>query len=141
MARSSTFRSLAPQVCAIVERFPEGRVTVQGRRLIWRGSLKPSELSRSYRVEVNYLLKHEPVVRILNRLTTRPGESLPHVWSHAKRILCLHQSKDWSARMLLANSIIPWAAEWLFFYEIWVVTGEWDGGGDWTPLPPSQCST
>lgn len=141
MVRSSTFRSLAPQVRALVERFPDGSVAVRGRRVIWRGSLKPTELSRSYRVEVNYLLKHEPVVRVLNDLGTRQGESLPHVWNHAKRILCLHQSKDWNPRMLLANSIVPWASEWLIFYEIWLVTGEWDGGGDWMPLRPTQSSS
>jgi hypothetical protein len=35
--------------------------------------------------------------------------------------------------MLLADSIVPWASEWLFFYEFWLVTGEWDGGGRWQP--------
>ena len=24
---------------------------------------------------------------------------------------------------------MPWVSLWLFFYEIWVVTGEWLGGG------------
>ena len=34
-------------------------------------------------------------------------------------------------RMLIANTTLPWTAEWLFFYELWLVTGEWDGGGHW----------
>ena len=32
--------------------------------------------------------------------------------------------------MLLADTIVPWAAEWLMHYELWLVTGEWTGGGD-----------
>jgi hypothetical protein len=38
----------------------------------------------------------------------------------------------------MANSIVPWASEWLFFYEMWLITGEWDGGGRWPPLPSPE---
>jgi hypothetical protein len=29
----------------------------------------------------------------------------------------------------IADTIVPWTAEWLVHYEIWLVTGEWYGGG------------
>jgi hypothetical protein len=35
--------------------------------------------------------------------------------------------------MLIADSVVPWASEWLFFYEIWLPSGEWHGGGEWPP--------
>ena len=35
--------------------------------------------------------------------------------------------------MSIADTIVPWTAEWLVHYEIWLVTGEWYGGGDWPP--------
>jgi hypothetical protein len=31
--------------------------------------------------------------------------------------------------MSIAETIIPWTSEWLYFYELWVFTGEWHGGG------------
>jgi hypothetical protein len=31
--------------------------------------------------------------------------------------------------MKLSETIIPWLSLWLTFYEMWRVTGEWDGGG------------
>jgi len=31
--------------------------------------------------------------------------------------------------MSIASTILPWASEWLFHYEIWRATGEWTGGG------------
>lgn len=31
--------------------------------------------------------------------------------------------------MLIANTIVPWTSEWLFYYEIWLATGQWHGGG------------
>ncbi|MGH8092034.1 MAG: hypothetical protein ACREIF_00990 [Chthoniobacterales bacterium] len=31
--------------------------------------------------------------------------------------------------MRLADTIVPWTSRWLYFYEIWLATGEWMGGG------------
>ncbi|MDD3415416.1 MAG: hypothetical protein PHY47_15640 [Lachnospiraceae bacterium] len=45
--------------------------------------------------------------------------------------LCLKHPKldDWNPSILLIDSYIPWAAEWTEFYEIWLLTGVWYGGG------------
>ncbi len=32
--------------------------------------------------------------------------------------------------MTLADTILPWASLWLFYYEVWLATGEWVGGGE-----------
>jgi hypothetical protein len=31
--------------------------------------------------------------------------------------------------MLIATTIVPWLALWLFYYEIWRITGKWLGKG------------
>ena len=31
--------------------------------------------------------------------------------------------------MKIATSIVSWLVLWLYYYEIWRVTGEWLGGG------------
>ncbi|AIQ89412.1 protein of unassigned function [Methylobacterium oryzae CBMB20] len=31
--------------------------------------------------------------------------------------------------MLLGRTIVPWAILWLWFFEDWLATGEWRGGG------------
>jgi hypothetical protein len=53
----------------------------------------------------------------------------PHL--HADDCLCLYfpDGKEWNVSMMLADTIVPWASEWLFHHEIWVATGEWCGGG------------
>lgn len=45
--------------------------------------------------------------------------------------LCLtYWDKDkWNNSILLTDSYIPWAIEWTEFYEIWLLTGKWHGGG------------
>jgi len=35
--------------------------------------------------------------------------------------------------MLIADTTVPWTAEWLANYEVWLATGEWHGGGEWPP--------
>lgn len=134
MERRTTRVSLTREALALSQRFPESSVRRAGRALSWRGKLRPSVTSGSYLVEVKYRLGGEPVTRVVHRLETRAGLSLPHVWNHTRQVLCLHERRDWRPGTLIANSIVPWASEWLFFYEFWLVTGEWDGGGRWQPL-------
>lgn len=56
---------------------------------------------------------------------------LPHVYSTVDQKICLYYPKigEWKETMFIAKTLVPWASEWLFFYEIWVLTGEWRGGG------------
>lgn len=32
--------------------------------------------------------------------------------------------------MWLVDSVLLWASLWLFFYEVWLATGDWLGGGE-----------
>lgn len=43
--------------------------------------------------------------------------------------ICLHLGHEFNASQLIAECIVPWAVEWLYFYELWLATGEWCGGG------------
>ncbi|MFG1635413.1 hypothetical protein ACGFKX_11315 [Pseudonocardia alni] len=42
---------------------------------------------------------------------------------------CLYYGDEWNDTKLLASTILPWASEWLQFYELWHATGVWLGGG------------
>lgn len=43
--------------------------------------------------------------------------------------LCLYYPKDkeWNIYQPIGDYILPWAAEWLYYYEIWAITGTWLG--------------
>ena len=65
---------------------------------------------------------------------------LVHIYGdNIKQNLCLYRprKKQWDKSMLLSETAIPWAVEWLYFYEIWVNTGKWLGGGDHPSLKHS----
>ncbi len=123
--------SAAQQAFALHARFPDARGTVKAGRLVWTGLLQPTPLSRSYRVKISYGAREEPRVRVLESLTTREGKSLPHVFRDGT--LCLHEPGEWTDGMYIADTTVPWTAEWLANYEIWLATGDWHGGGEWPP--------
>jgi len=51
----------------------------------------------------------------------------PHLYSDGS--LCLFYPKDfsWSKKSLIGETIVPWTALWLYFYELWLKTGNWYG--------------
>jgi hypothetical protein len=61
------------------------------------------------------------------------GRDLPHTYPHegagTKLCLWLPKGREWSAHTRLDETYLPWAAEWLDYFEEWLTTGEWAGGG------------
>ena len=111
---------------------PDSQVMYTHRNeLIWHGRIQPTALSRLYEIEVFYKFLYHPKVRVLDpRLESRDEERIPHMYRQIH--LCLYKPKyrEWTAGMLLTETILPWTSLWLFHYEIWHATGEWRGGGE-----------
>jgi hypothetical protein len=102
--------------------------------LIWKHSITPTPLSDTYRLKLVYKRNEGVKVYVLDPkpLQLAQGKSLlPHVYSTTDQRLCLYYptTREWDTTMLYTKTIIPWACEWLYHYEIWVGTGTWNGGG------------
>lgn len=41
----------------------------------------------------------------------------------------LPSAKEWNSSMSFEETFLPWTIEWTEFYELWLLTGEWYGGG------------
>ena len=94
----------------------------------WVGEVAPFGISETYTVSIEYELRGRPRVTVLRpKLQTRAGKHAPHIFSDGT--LCLHLPGEWCPEQTISSTIIPWLCEWLFFYEIWVATGTWHGGG------------
>lgn len=105
--------------------------------LLWRGPLKPkvkvyqvAVLWKPGDMELPYVWLHDPV------LEPRPGgtfEEVPHLIFNEKNPelsgLCLFdpQGREWTGGHLIAETTIYWAAEWIAYYELWHLTGQWFG--------------
>ena len=115
---------------------PQFRSRLSRSSIIWIGHVTPSELSRTYLLKVEYKLERDPRVSVLEPLLKRRSDRsrIPH--TYPGDYLCLYRPKyrEWNPNLFIAETIIPWASVWLYFYEVWHATGEWLGGGEHPPV-------
>lgn len=117
----------------------------------WTGELTPDR--QSYLVRIRFIPGGDaanvvftyagPDIFLLDppaiRRAETPEEPVPHLFAQgppAKLCLWLPGSGEWSPAMPLAETVVPWASEWLFFYELWHATGIWYGRGAHPPRTP-----
>lgn len=113
---------------------PDAKISMHNNVLVWSDFLQPTALSRVYNVKIVYKFRFNPDVYVITpKLEFFPDSTaLPHVYSTEMQWLCLYyrRAREWKSNMLLSKTIIPWTIEWLYFYELWLATGKWLGGGN-----------
>ncbi|MGH2773459.1 MAG: hypothetical protein ACRDIU_10050 [Actinomycetota bacterium] len=96
--------------------------------MIWVAPLQPTEASDTYTIHVEYSLGSRPKITVQSPELRRPaGKPLPHPFEGDE--LCLHYAEEFSGQDLISSTIVPWISEWLLYYELWLITGKWLGGG------------
>jgi hypothetical protein len=131
--------SLAAQQGHLLRRYPGSRVVRRGERLVWSGTLTPAEYSAAYELLIDHQIGKPPVVYVARpRLRLVDGEGLPHVYP--LNTLCLFLgNREWHQSIPIADTLVPWASEWLLFYELWLATGgQWLGEGEHPPPGPAN---
>ncbi len=115
---------------------PDATLGYSGRILNYRASISPGAFGRLYQC----LLKVKPdgqqpdvIVLEPDLRTLADGKRIPHTYAYDGKgtRLCLWwpKGRDWLPSMKLVDTFVPWTAEWLYFFELWLLTGEWSGGG------------
>ena len=130
--------SIAVQAHLLKECFLAERLKVSKREHMWDGQLRPSAVSSPYTVRVQYALGDFPNVYILSPDLqaladfVTPGRDIPHKYDvNPLRICVYHPSKnEWKPSDSIAITILPWTCMWISFYEDWVFTNVWSGGGE-----------
>ena len=127
--------SLAQQYFLLRHSSPlPGQGGVKNGMLNWTYVARPSPVGRLYTLILRLKQGDFPSVTVrspdLNALAQ--GKKLPHTYKDAPPELCLfHPSKgEWRSTYKLVDTIIPWSIEWLHYFEVWLRTGEWVGGGE-----------
>lgn len=138
--RSSFFKSKrrfiasSEQLKKILEHFPTAEIISES----WNSfeiviKLQPSNISEVYDVKICYVENKSVKIFIINKkLKIANGrKKLPHIYVIKTQQLCLYSPirNEWNACKYIYKTIIPWACEWLFFYELWLIDGQWLGGG------------
>ena len=121
---------VAAQIGAMRRLWPDFAMQWKNGVVVWVGRLQPIDLSPEYTVEIRYRLGDQPHVSVLSpQLRDRPDQPIPHVYPGKKLCLYFPRAKEWTPAMPIAEAIIGWASDWLYFYEIWHATGEWLADG------------
>jgi len=120
--------SLAEQNRAFREQCPQWRLThFDEKYAVWNGTFKPNGWSAEYQVNIEYEMGSTPGIYVVKpNLQRYKDERIPHMYLDGS--LCLFHG-EWNPRIPIATSIVPWSALWFHFYECWLTTGHWHGGG------------
>lgn len=122
--------SLPLQYEALRGALPSFRGRLGPDRLICWGQLQPLDISSLYQVRFEYGLRQLPQVWVeAPRLVHPDRGNPPHTYAPDRPCLFYPDDRDWTPARLIAFTVLPWLLEWLVYYECWVVTGEWLGGG------------
>lgn len=107
--------------------------------LTFEYTAQPTPISREYSLRLTYRRSERPGVQVLApsipELAAGHGR-VPHLYEHSHPVkLCLYlpRTHEWGAEMSLAKTVVPWSIDWLFYFEIWLATGDWNGGGEHPP--------
>jgi hypothetical protein len=102
-------------------------------RFNYECELRPTVISRSYRISIVFTYKKRPKVLVLQPDLVELGEKrkLPHVYSQSPPELCLYLpgTGEWANDKFVSRTIVPWSMLWLYYFEHWLATGIWEGGG------------
>lgn len=126
---------LFDQMMTLRAAYPSASCELRNGTLFWFGKVKPTSLSREYNVALTYSNSQVPKVWVIGEeLQKIDDPNFPHKYevdpkNNMVRI-CLYRYREFTKDKFLANTIIPWTVEWLYFYEIWLATGTWCGGGE-----------
>jgi hypothetical protein len=123
--------TLAQQRVAVSSHFPGFRFTGNHTIGRWIGSLTPGDQFETYQVKIEYRLRRGPKITVLSpKLEKRDDQSvIPHVYLGDHPCVYFPTTGEWHSGKLIGNTIIPWLSTWLYFYEVWLVTGKWKGEG------------
>jgi hypothetical protein len=111
----------------------DGSGRLRPGRLTWCFIASPSPLSRRYRLRLEYHQDGVPQVFVAapDLIALADGRPLPHVHQQQPPRLCLYLpgTGEWTSAMRLDQTVVPWSILWLFYFEEWLISNEWKGGG------------
>jgi hypothetical protein len=120
--RNTNHVSLVVQRRLMQESFPQFQFFKKGNH--WLGELKPTMQSPQYLIKISYQEYTAPKVEVISPAIHPDGK---HIYPDGSLCLYFPEDHPWRGANLLARTLVAWAAEWLYCYEVLRATGEWIG--------------
>lgn len=141
-------KSIDNQIAAMKAQWPEFVVKAHSNRdVLWEGMLAPDRREHLVRIyyrnplvtELYTLHAIQPRVQVIRPVLEQHPDydegPIPHVYVNRESpqlpYLCLFSPSggEWTPDDDLAHTTVFWTAEWIYFYEGWLLTKKWRGGG------------
>lgn len=108
----------------IEEKFTFLKCRIENDTLVCRGIFQP-ENCNAYNIRIEFRAGCFPQVYIISP-EIKPNSDI-HIYSEGA--LCLFYPGDmkWKDTTSIAENTIPWIFEWILFYELYLLTGVWEG--------------
>jgi hypothetical protein len=110
-----------------------GKGMLNAAGLRWEYYTRPTVISREFLVGIDFKRGGIPGVFVKepDLVVVAEGRDLPHVYRDPLN-LCLYlpNANEWIGSMRIDQTFVPWAATWLFYFEEWLASNEWKGGGE-----------
>jgi hypothetical protein len=123
--RAAEYRHFLRQKALVQHHFPCFECQLYRNRLTCKGAITPSPGCDEYVVRIRYEYEKVPRVDIVQP-TIKPSFKI-HMYGCGA--LCLYDPREtpWQRGDNVHEKIIPWTAEWLVFYELYLIYGKWLG--------------
>ncbi|PSJ71768.1 hypothetical protein C7N43_37635 [Sphingobacteriales bacterium UPWRP_1] len=123
-ATRKTFSLSTYQKHTIVSRYSFLKCRIENGTLICTGELQPEYCDR-YKIRIEFREGYAPLVFI----TSPHIEPRSAIHMYKEGCLCLFYPGEfkWRNTTKIAEYTIPWIVEWVLYYEIWKITGKWEG--------------
>jgi hypothetical protein len=103
-------------------------------RLFWQYVTQPTALGREYTIRITYQLGKRPEILVMdpNLIELAGDRRIPHLYQQDPPSLCLYMpaKREWTPMTRIDQTIVPWTVLWLFYFEEWLDSNEWKGGGE-----------
>lgn len=124
---NSDYKTLMLQKHFIEKTYECFRCSVSGRTqtMTCKGMLQPLEYIEPYEIEIKVKCGLSPRVMVKNPKI--PYNKDIHMYQDGH--LCLYYPMDmvWSSTTSIAEFTIPWTNEWILYYELYKISGVWEG--------------
>lgn len=134
LARSQRI-TVAQQLMGLRRTCPDGHGgIIHTGTLQWDYETQPTPISRTYKIRIRYRLEESPKIFVIapDLQELAEGRQIPHLYDQSRQRLCLYLPRmgEWNTTKWLSDTVIPWVNLWLFYFEDWLQTNEWRGGGE-----------
>ena len=124
---SSNYKILYMQLQGIEKKYDcfTCKIIGHGSMLLCKGSLQPLDYIEPYQIKFTQTAGNAPRVFVVSPQV----EYNPKIHMYKEGNLCLYYPVEfnWKANTSVAMYMIPWINEWIIYYELYKISGVWEG--------------